>query len=115
MNTPAESPTSTAKPTSARQWARRIAGVVILNTLLVVVLWITAFSLVTSLMIGSGVVVVVMAACTVSDVIAVILDAVASAILAAVSAILAGLNTILAVILVVLEVVATAISSLFSF
>jgi hypothetical protein len=83
--------------------------------MLVVVLWITAFNLVTSLMIGSGILVVVVAACTVSDVIAVTLDAVASAILAGLSAILAGLSIILAVILVVLEVVATAISSLFSF
>src|SRR5262245_17076086 len=97
MNTTAESPalSSTAKSISAKSWAQRIAGVAILSMLLVVVLWITAFSFVTSLLIGSGVVVVVVAACTVSDVIAMILDAVATA------------------MLLVLEVVAAAVAAIF--
>ena len=96
MNTPAESPTpsSRARPGSTKSPARRIAAVVIVGVLTVAVLWIAAFSFITSLLIGSGVVVVIVAADAVSDVVSMILEAVASAIFL----VLAGIAAVFAAI-----------------
>jgi len=68
--------------------------VVILGALAVVVLWVAAFSLITSLLIGSGVVVVIVAADTVSDVVSMIVDAIAAAIFL----VLAGIAVLFATI-----------------
>jgi len=90
MNTPeTPTPSSTARPASTRSPVRRIATAVILGALVVVSLWICAFSFITSLLIGSGVIVVIVAADTVSEVASMILDALAAVILFVLAAIAA--------------------------
>jgi len=91
MNTPAETPTPTsaAQSGSRKSPVRRIATVLILGALIVVGLWLAAFSFITSLLIGSGVIVVIVAADTVSDVVSMILDALAAVILFILAAIAA--------------------------
>ncbi|WP_157100646.1 hypothetical protein [Rhodoplanes sp. Z2-YC6860] len=91
MNTPAETPTPTsaARSGARKSSVRRMAAVVIFGVLVVVGLWLAAFSFVTSLLIGSGVVVVIVAADTVSDVASMILDALGAVILFVLAAIAA--------------------------
>ena len=60
--------------------ARRIAAAVILSGLVFVGLWIMVFSMVTSLLIGAGCCVVIVAAISVSDLVEMLLDAVATVI-----------------------------------
>ena len=60
--------------------ARRIAVAVILSGLVFVGLWIMVFSMVTSLLIGAGCCVVIVAATSVSDLVEMLLDAVATVI-----------------------------------
>lgn len=87
MTTPAE---PTTQPAPSRGPGRRIAAALTVGVLLIFVLWITAFSLYTSLLIGSGVVVVFVAASTVSDAVEMILNAIA----AVISLVLAAIATI---------------------
>jgi hypothetical protein len=76
MNSP-EQPVRTAPNNGP---ARRIAVAVILSGLVFAVLWIMVFSMVTSLLIGAGCCVVIVAASSVSDLFGVLLDAVATVI-----------------------------------
>jgi hypothetical protein len=74
---------------STKSPVRRMAAVVILGALIVVTLWIAAFSFTTSLLIGSGVIMVIVAADTVSDLVSMILDALAAVIFIVLAAIAA--------------------------
>jgi hypothetical protein len=68
------------RPACIEQPVRRIAVAVILSGLVFVVLWIMVFSMVTSLLIGAGCCVVIVAASSLSDLFEMLLDAVASVI-----------------------------------
>jgi hypothetical protein len=88
------SPEPAARPTSNSSPARRIATAVTLGALLFVVLWITMFSMVTSLLIGTGCCVVIVAASSASDVFEMVLDAISAVIfgvLAVIGAIFAAI------------------------
>ena len=79
-------------PTSSP--ARRIAVAVILSGLVFAVLWIMVFNMITSLLIGAGCCVVIVAASSLSDLVDMLLDAIASVIfgvLAVIAAIFAGI------------------------
>jgi len=71
---PATPPASNASP------VRRIAVAVMLSGLLFAVLWIMVFGMVTSLLIGAGCCVVIVAASSASNLLETLLDAIASAI-----------------------------------
>ena len=73
-------PEPAVRPASNSSPARRIAVAVILSGLVFAVLWITVFSMVTSLLIGAGCCVVIVAASSLSDLFDVLLDAVATVI-----------------------------------
>jgi hypothetical protein len=91
MNAPAE-PTTRSPSTS--RLVRRIAVAAILGGVVFLALWLTAFSLVISLLIGSGCCVVVIAASEMSDLVEVVLDAIATVVfgvLAAIAAIVAAI------------------------
>jgi hypothetical protein len=77
--------------------ARRIAVAVILSGLVFVVLWIMMFSMVTSLLIGSGCCAVIVAASSVSDLFEMLLDAVASVIFGVLAVIAAIFGAIFSV------------------
>jgi hypothetical protein len=64
--------------------------------LIVLVLWVTLFSLVTSLIIGSGIGVIVIGASATSDLVETILDAIANIVLAALAAVAAIMAAVLA-------------------
>ena len=84
------SPEPAARPASISSPARRIGVAVVLGGLVFAVLWIMVFSMVTSLLIGAGCCVVMVAASSASDLFEMLLDAVATVIfgvLAAVAAI----------------------------
>jgi hypothetical protein len=84
------SPEPAVRPASISSPARRIAVAVVLGGLVFAVLWIMVFSMVTSLLIGAGCCVVIVAASSASDLFEMLLDAVATVIfgvLAAVAAI----------------------------
>ena len=84
------SPEPAARPASISSPARRIAVAVVLGGLVFAVLWIMVFSMVTSLLIGAGCCVVMVAASSASDLFEMLLDAAAAVIfgmLAAVAAI----------------------------
>lgn len=88
------SPEPALRPVSNNSPVRRIAAAVILGGLLFVVLWITMFSMVTSLLIGSGCCGVIVATSSMSDLVETLLDAIASAIfgvLAVIAAIFAAI------------------------
>ena len=88
------SPEPAAGPAPNSSPARRIAAAVILSGLVFAVLWIMAFSMITSLLIGAGCCVVIVAASSLSDLVDMLLDAIASAIfgvLAVIAAIFAGI------------------------
>ena len=74
MNSPEPAVRSASNSTPAR----RIAVAVILSGLVFAVLWIMVFSMVTSLLIGAGCCVVVVAASSVSDLFEMVLDAIAA-------------------------------------
>ena len=75
MNAPNPPP---APPASSGGPVRRIVASVILGCLVILVLWLAAFSMLTSLLIGAGVTVVIVAGSAVSDVVETVLDAIAS-------------------------------------
>ena len=88
------SPEPAAQPASKSSPARRIATVVALGALLFVVLWITMFSMVTSLLIGTACCVVIVAASSASDVFEMVLDAISAVVfgvLAVIGAIFAAI------------------------
>src|SRR5262249_54998683 len=91
MNAPVE---STARPSSTSRVVRRIAVAAVLGGLVFLVLWVTAFSLVTSLLIGSGCCAVIVLASTSSDLLEAVLDAVAPAVFAVLAAIAAVIAAI---------------------
>lgn len=73
---------------------RRIAAAVMLSVLVFAVLWIMVFNMVTSLLIGAGCCVVIVAASTMSDAVDMLLDALASivfGVLAVIAAIFAAI------------------------
>jgi hypothetical protein len=71
-------PEPTARTASNSSPARRLAAAVILSGLVFAVLWIMVFGMVTSLLIGAGCCVVIVAASSLSDAIDMLLDAVAT-------------------------------------
>ena len=88
------SPEPVAQPTSKSSTARRIATVVTLGALVFVALWITMFSMVTSLLIGTGCCVVLVAASSASDIFEMLLDAISAVVfgvLAVIGAIFAAI------------------------
>jgi hypothetical protein len=83
-----------ARPGPNNSPARRIATAIVLGLLIFGLLWIMVFSLITSLAIGAGCCVVVIAASSASNLVEMLLDAVASVIfgvLAAIAAVLAAI------------------------
>jgi hypothetical protein len=82
-------------PTSSP--AHRIAVAVILSGLVFAVLWIMVFNMITSLLIGAGCCVVIVAASSASGVIEMLLDAVSTVILGVVAVIAAILGAIFSV------------------
>ena len=93
-------PEPAARPASNSSHARRIAVAAILSGMVFVVLWIMAFSMVTSVLIGSACCVVIVAAGAVSDVFEALLDAVATAVfgvLAVIAAIFAAIVGLLGI------------------
>ena len=88
------SPEPAARRASSSSPARRLAVAVMLSGLVFAVLWIMVFSMVTSLLIGAGCCVVIVAASSVSDLVDMLLDAAASVIfgvLSVIGAIFAGI------------------------
>ena len=73
-------PEPAARPASNSSPARRIAVAVILSGLVFAVLWIMVFNVVTSLLIGAGCCVVIVAASSLSDLFDMLLDALAAVI-----------------------------------
>ena len=73
-------PEPAARPASNSSPVRRIAVAVILSGLVFVVLWIMMFNMVTSLLIGAGCCVVIVAASSLSDLFDMLLDALAAVI-----------------------------------
>ncbi|WP_108514405.1 hypothetical protein [Bradyrhizobium algeriense] len=89
------SPEPAVRPASNSSPARRTAVAVILSGLVFVVLWIMVFSMVTSLLIGAGCCVVIVAASSLSDLFEMLLDAVATVIFGVLAAIAAIFGAIL--------------------
>ena len=87
------SPEPAVRRASNNSPARRIAMAVILSGLLCVVLWIMMFNMVTSLLIGAGCCVVIVAASSLSDLFEALLDATASVIFAVLTVIGAIVGT----------------------
>ena len=92
MNAPDQ---TTARPASTRSLVRRIAASVIMSAIVFLVLWVMAFSLLTSVLISSGFGVVLIAACAVSDLVEMVLDAIATVIFAIFAAIAALIAAVL--------------------
>lgn len=91
------SPEPASRPAS-RISARRIGAALLIGVVLFAVLWITAFTMVASLLIGSGCCVLIVAASSVSDIVEMMLDALASAmliVLAVIAAIFGALFSLL--------------------
>ena len=89
------SPEPAARTASNSSPARRLAVAVGLSGLVFVVLWITVFGMVTSLLIGAGCCVVIVAASSVSDLFDMVLDAVATVIFGVLAVIAAIFRAIL--------------------
>ena len=88
------SPEPAVRPAPNSSPARCIAAAVILSGLVFAVLWVMAFSMITSLLIGAGCCVVIVAASSLSDLVDMLLDTIASVIfgvLAVIAAIFAGI------------------------
>ena len=90
-------PEPAARTTPNSSPVRRIAVAVVLSGLVFVGLWIMVFSMVTSLLIGAGCCVVIVAATSLSGLVEMLLDAVATAILGVVAVIAAILGAIFSV------------------
>jgi hypothetical protein len=88
-------PEPAARPAPNSSPARRIAVAVILSGLVFVVLWITMFSMVMSLLIGAGCCVVIVAASSLSDLVDMLLDALATVIFGVLAVIAAIFGAIL--------------------
>jgi hypothetical protein len=73
-------PEPAARPAPNSSPARRIAVAVILSGLVFAMLWIMVFNVVTSLLIGAGCCVVIVAASSLSDLVDMLLDALATVI-----------------------------------
>jgi hypothetical protein len=86
-----------ARPASNNSPARRIAMAVMLGGLVFAVLWIMVFSMVTSLLVGAGCCVVIIAASSASELFEILLDAVAAAIFGMLAAIAAIVGAIFSV------------------
>ena len=91
------SPEPAARPASHSTPARRIATAVLLGGLVFTMLWITMFSAVISLLIGTGCCVVIVAASSVSDVVEMLLEAVSTVIFGVVAVIAAIFGAIFSV------------------
>jgi hypothetical protein len=91
------SPEPAVRPASNSGPVRRIAVAVILSGLVFAVLWIMVFSMVTSLLIGAGCCVVIVAATSVSDLVEMLLDAVATVIFGVLAVIAAIFGAIFSV------------------
>ena len=91
-------PEPAARPASNSSPVRRIAVAVILSGLVFAVLWIMMFSMVTSLLIGTGCCVVIVAASSLSDLVDMLLDAVATAIFGVLAVIAAIFGAIFSVL-----------------
>ena len=91
------SPEPAARPASNSSPARRIAVAVILSGLVFAVLWIMVFSMVTSLLIGAGCCIVIVATSSVSDLAELLLDAVATVIFSVLAVIAAIFGAIFSV------------------
>jgi hypothetical protein len=91
------SPGQPVRPASNSSRARRIAVAAILSGLVFAVLWIMVFSMVTSLLIGAGCCVVIVAASSVSDLVEMVLDAVATVIFGVLAVIAAIFGAIFSV------------------
>ncbi len=87
-------PEFAARPASKSSPARRLAAAVMLSALVFVALWIMVFSMITSLLIGAGCCVVIVAASSLSDVIDMLLDAVANVVFGMLAVIAAILGAI---------------------
>ena len=91
------SPEPAARPASNGSAGRRIATAVVLGMLVFTMLWITMFSLVTSVLIGTACCVVIVAASSASDVVEMLLDVVSSIIFGIVAVIAAIFGAIFSV------------------
>src|SRR5262245_30845503 len=91
MNAPA-GPTTPSRSTRTR--VRHIAVAVILGGVVFLVLWLMAFSLVTSLLIGSGCCVIIVAASTTSDLIETVVDVIATIVFGILAAIAAAVAAV---------------------
>jgi hypothetical protein len=91
MNAPAE-PTSRSR--STRGVVRRITVAVILSGLVFLSLWVMAFNLITSLLIGLGFCAVVLLTSVVSDLIGAVLDLIATIVFGVLAAIAAVVSAI---------------------
>ena len=89
------SPEPAGRPASNSSPARRLAVAVILSGMVFVVLWIVMFNMVTSLLIGAGCCVVIVAASSLSDLVDMLLDAVATVIFGVLAVIAAIFGAIL--------------------
>ena len=89
------SPEPAVRPAPNSSPARRIAAAVILSGLVFAVLWVMAFSMITSLLIGAGCCVVIVAASSLSDLVDMLLDAIASIIFGVLAVIAAIFGAIL--------------------
>ncbi|MGY2902977.1 hypothetical protein [Bradyrhizobium sp. URHC0002] len=91
------SPQPAVRPASNNSPARRVAVAVLLSGLVFTVLWIMVFSMVTSLLIGAGCCVVIVAASSLSDLVDMLLDAVATVIFGVLAVIAAIFGAIVSV------------------
>ena len=90
-------PEPAARTTPNSSPVRRIAVAVVLSGLVFVGLWIMVFSMVTSLLIGAGCCVVIVAASSASDVVEMLLDAVSTVIFGIVAVISAIFGAIFSI------------------
>ena len=88
-------PEPAARPAPNSSPARRIAVAVVLSGLVFAVLWIMVFNVVTSLLIGAGCCVVIVAASSLSDLVDMLLDALATVIFGVLAVIAAIFGAIL--------------------
>ena len=91
------SPEPAARPASNSSPGRRIAVAVVLGCLVFAALWITMFSMVVSMLIGTTCCVVIVAASSLSDAVEMLLDAVASVIFGIVAVIAAIFGAIFSI------------------
>lgn len=91
------SPEPVARPASNSSPGRRIAVAVVLGCLVFTALWITMFSMVVSMLIGTTCCVVIVAASSLSDAVEMLLDAMASVIFGIVAVIAALFGAIFSI------------------